>query len=263
MIFPNKFQLKGKTAFVSGGAGLIGAAIVQALAEAGAKTIIADVDQKKSQNLVNKLKRRKLKVIFEKLDITENSILETTIEKLYKKYKGIDICINCAYPRTSDWTDKCEAVKPSSWEKNVSMQLNSNCLVSKKMAHLMKKSKIAGSIINLSSIYGVVAPDMAIYEGQDYVSPPAYSAIKGGIVAFSRYLASYYGKDQIRVNVISPGGVFDNQNKTFVKNYTKRTPLKRMAYPEDIASGALFLASDAASYITGINLVIDGGWTAI
>jgi NAD(P)-dependent dehydrogenase (short-subunit alcohol dehydrogenase family) len=119
------------------------------------------------------------------------------------------------------------------------------------------------SIINVSSIYGVVAPDFEIYSGTDMTSAAPYSAIKAGIINFSRYAASYYGKYGIRVNSICPGGVFDNQNKIFIENYSKRTPLGRLAKTAEIAAPILFLASDAASYITGATVMVDGGWTCI
>jgi NAD(P)-dependent dehydrogenase (short-subunit alcohol dehydrogenase family) len=118
-----------------------------------------------------------------------------------------------------------------------------------------------GVILNFSSIYGVVGPNFNIYEGTEMTMPAAYSAIKGGIVNFTRYLAAYYGKYNIRVNCISPGGVSDNQNENFIKEYNKLTPLGRMAMPDEIAKAALFLISDESSFITGHNLIVDGGWT--
>tara|TARA_B100001093_G_C26599082_1_gene915056 strand:- start:529 stop:909 length:381 start_codon:yes stop_codon:yes gene_type:complete len=120
-----------------------------------------------------------------------------------------------------------------------------------------------GCIVNISSIYGSLAPDFSIYDGTEMTMPAAYSVIKSGVNNFTRYLASYYGPKQIRVNSISPGGVFDNQNKTFVANYIKKVPLGKMATPKDIAPSVSFLLSDEAKYITGHNLVIDGGWSII
>jgi NAD(P)-dependent dehydrogenase (short-subunit alcohol dehydrogenase family) len=120
-----------------------------------------------------------------------------------------------------------------------------------------------GSIVNLSSIYGTVGPDFTIYEGTNMTMPAAYSAIKGGIVNFSRYLASYYGPYGIRVNCVSPGGILDQQDELFVKQYEKKVPMRRMGLPEDIAPSISFLLSDETKYITGQNLIIDGGWTSI
>ena len=126
----------------------------------------------------------------------------------------------------------------------------------------MSKQK-SGSIINMASMYGVVAPDFSAYEGTNMTMPVAYSAIKGGLVNLTRYIAAYFGPQQIRVNTISPGGILDNQNITFVKNYEKKVPMRRMGSPDDIAPSVVFLLSDDSKYITGQNLIIDGGWTII
>ena len=142
------------------------------------------------------------------------------------------------------------------------MQLNSNFYITQLVSKEMIKNK-SGSIINMGSIYGLVGPDFSIYEGTNIINPPAYSAIKGGIINFTKYLSSYLGKHNIRVNSISPGGIFDNQNKVFVENYSKKVPLSRMGNPEDISPGLIFLLSNDSNYITGHNLVIDGGWTSI
>ena len=120
-----------------------------------------------------------------------------------------------------------------------------------------------GSIINMASMYGVVAPDFTVYDGTNMTMPAAYSAIKGGLVNLTRYIAAYYGPQQIRVNTVSPGGIFDNQNTIFVRNYEKKVPMRRMGTPSDIAPSVVFLLSDDSKYITGQNLIIDGGWTAI
>ena len=126
----------------------------------------------------------------------------------------------------------------------------------------MKKQGF-GSLINMSSIYGLVGPDFTIYEGTDMTMPAAYAAIKGGLNNLTRYLASYYGVSQIRINTVSPGGILDNQPKSFIDNYNKKVPLKRMGSPKDIVSAVYFLLSDESGYITGHNLVVDGGWSII
>jgi NAD(P)-dependent dehydrogenase (short-subunit alcohol dehydrogenase family) len=127
----------------------------------------------------------------------------------------------------------------------------------------MAAQKRGGSVINLASIFGLVGYDYQLYQGTQLQPPIAYSAIKSGIINLTRTLASYFGKDQIRVNALCPGGVFNHQENRFVKNYSTKAPLGRMAIPEEIACAALFLAGSASSYITGSTLVVDGGWTAI
>ncbi len=128
---------------------------------------------------------------------------------------------------------------------------------------MVMKEQCRGSIINMGSTYGVVGNDFTVYEGTDITGPMAYAAVKGGIVNLTRYLASYFGKYNVRVNTMCPGGIFDHQNSVFVRNYENSTPLKRMGRPDEIASAVLFLASEAASYITGATVMVDGGWTAI
>lgn len=257
-----KFSLKNKTAFVSGGAGLIGKEVVRALGEAGAKVILLDVNEKNGKKIAEKLKRKKLDVIFELFDATDLGQIDNKLDQLAKKYRKIDVWVNSSFPRTSDWGEKIENVSLESFSKNVEMHLNSYSWISRRVCLIMKKQK-GGSLINFGSIYGVVAANFNIYDGTKMTSAFAYSAIKGGVINLGRYLASYFGEYGIRVNSICPGGIFDNQDKIFVKNYSKQTPLKRMGKPEEIASAAVFLASDAASYITGATIMVDGGWTAI
>ena len=124
-------------------------------------------------------------------------------------------------------------------------------------------AKKNGSIVNIGSIYGTVGPDFNVYNNTELTMPAAYSAIKGGVINFTRYLSSYYGKNNIRVNCVSPGGIFNSQPVEFVKNYENKVPMQRMGKPEDISPAVSFLLSDDSSYITGQNLIIDGGWTSI
>jgi len=258
----NLFSLKNKRAVITGGLGLIGKAISMNLFKTGSETIILDVNDELGRVFVNKVNGSINRMFFEYFDITKLEEMSKNIEKIEKKYGMIDIWINSAYPRTPDWGNKLEVISIESWRENIDMQLNSYCICSNEIAKRMAKRK-NGSIVNVSSIQGVIAPDFSIYEGLNMTSPPAYAAIKAGILSYSRYLASYYGKDNVRVNVVCPGGVFNNQPKQFIEKYNKKTLLGRMAKPEEIAKPIVFLASDAASYITGAVLMIDGGWTTI
>lgn len=259
--YRNKFSLKGKKAVVMGGGGLIGKEVVIALAQAGAYVLIAEVNKKEANALSVELRKNNLDVEYYYFDVTDIKNLRRNIKVLVRHLGGLDIWINSAYPRTKDWGAKVEDISYRSWQKNVDMHLNSYALSSKYAAKHMKNK--GGSIINFGSIYGVGGPDFTIYEKTEIKNSMVYSAIKGGIINLGRYLASYFGNFNIRVNTVCPGGVFDNQDTRFVKNYSKRVPLKRMAKTEEIASVVLFLASDAASYITGATIMIDGGWTAI
>lgn len=256
-----KFSLKDKTAYVTGGLGLIGLEISKAFATAGANAIILDIDDKGHQ-IAKDIQNCGCKAHYEHFDVTNLEGIQPKLKEFSEKYNSIDVWVNCAYPRTKDWGDSIENSSLSSWRKNVDMHLNSYAWFSRETALVMKEQQ-SGSIINLASIYGVVGNDFTLYDGTNMTSPMAYSAIKGGIINLTRYLASYFGKYNIRVNNVCPGGIFDNQNPIFVKNYEYKTPLKRMGNPEEIASVVLFLASDAASYITGETIMVDGGWTAI
>jgi len=259
----DKMKLSGKTAAVCGGLGLIGKQITLALAQAGAKVVVLDINKEAGAAFESECAKEDLNVKFEYFDSTAFDDFSKRIQEVHTAHGPIEVFVNVAYPRTADWANHLPEVSVESWQKNVDMHLNSYCFLTRDFAELMKKEGIKGSIINISSIYGVLGPDFEVYSGTQMTTPAAYSAIKGGIISFSRYAASYYGKNGIRVNVVCPGGVFDNQNEIFVKNYNLRTPLGRMAKQGEIASPVLFLASEAASYITGATLMVDGGWSCI
>jgi len=243
--------LQNKIIIVTGGSGLIGRAIVQDIAQKGGIAINADISVETylDKGLLN-------------VDITNDDSIEKGIQSVITHFGRIDGLVNNAYPRTKDWGNKFEDIIPDSWRKNIDMQMNSYFVFCQKVLKQMAKQQ-NGAIVNIASIYGVVGNDFTVYEGTSLTSAAAYSAIKGGIINFTRYLASYFGKDNIRVNCVSPGGIFDNQNPVFVKNYKNKVPLKRMGTPEDIAPTVSFLLSGEAKYITGQNLIVDGGWTAI
>ena len=216
-------KLKNKVIIVTGGSGLIGHYIVENLKENGAITINAEISVKTD------LKKGDVNC-----DITSEKSVDELIRIVINEYGRIDGLVNNAYPRTKDWGAKFEEIPFESWRKNVDMQMNSVFLLSQKVLKHMTKQQ-NGSIVNIASIYGVVGNDFTLYEKYGGTSPAAYSAIKGGIINFTRYLASYYGKNGIRVNCVSPGGIKDNQNASFIERYEEKSPLKRMGRAEEIA----------------------------
>ena len=244
-------MLKNKVIVITGASGLIGKEIFSDIKKKGGISINADINVE--TNLNNGLL---------KMDITDEKSIQNGIKLVLQHFNRIDGWVNNAYPRTKDWGTKFENINLKSWRKNVDMQLNSYFVCCQKILDVMAEQK-SGVIINIASIYGVVGNDFSLYEDYDGTSPAAYSAIKGGVINFTRYLASYYGKKGIRVNCVSPGGILDNQPKSFISKYNSKVPLGRMGNPEDIAPSVSFLLSDEARYITGQNLIVDGGWTSI
>jgi NAD(P)-dependent dehydrogenase (short-subunit alcohol dehydrogenase family) len=244
-------MLKDKIIIVTGGSGLLGREMVSDIRQKGGIPINFDV------NVEDDLEAGTLYC-----DITTPESREAAVQKVAKHFGRIDGLVNNAYPRTKDFGTPFDQMSAESLSTNVEWQMNSYILLCQSVLKVMKPQG-QGCIVNIASIYGVVGNDWTIYEGTNMVSAPAYSAIKGGIINFTRYLAALYGQDGIRVNCVSPGGIFDHQPESFVKAYEKKTPLKRMGSPKDIAPAVSFLLSKNAGYITGHNLIIDGGWTSI
>jgi NAD(P)-dependent dehydrogenase (short-subunit alcohol dehydrogenase family) len=269
--YMQKFRLDDKIAFVVGGLGLIGKEVSTAIASAGAKIIVLDINNKLAQAFENKLRDKDCKVICRNFDCSDKEQLEKNFNALIDEYGCPDIFINCSYPRTEDWgKSSFREATLASFRENVDLHMNSYAWLARLAAEAMVKNGQSGSIIQFGSTYGIVGQDLTVYEGTKMYENMTYAAIKGGITNLSRLMSSYYGQYHIRVNTLCPGGLeghvagkSSTQNPNFVKQYNKKTPLKRMGKAEEVASVALFLASDAASYITGATIMVDGGWTAI
>lgn len=231
--------LKDKTIIVTGGSGLIGSAIVNDIENNGGEVINFDYT--------------------DGYDITNPDSISYFIE--HHQLKSVDGIVNNAYPRTKDWGKDVENETETSFNDNVELQLGGLHTFSKAFIPLMKDR--GGSVVNIASIYGIVGNDFSLYKGTELSSPAAYCAIKGATINLTRYMASYYAKQAIRFNCVSPGGILDKQDKTFIENYNNKCPMGKMGKPEDISPSVSFLLSDGASYITGQNIAVDGGWTAI
>ncbi len=262
MSYLDKIKLRQKKVIVVGGSGLIGLPIVRNLISIGAKVIVLDIKKN------NKFPKN---VIFEKFNCSPLTDLEKRYIAIIKKYGCPDVFINCSYPRTSDWAKSSfKSIVLKRMTKNIDLQMNSYAWLSRLTAEKMSKKKIKGSIINLGSTYGVLGQDLTIYEKTKMKENMSYSLIKGGLVNLTRQMASYYGQFGIRINNICAGGLQGHvagksnfQEKRFVKNYSKKVPLKRLGQPHEVANVVTFLASDASSYITGSNILVDGGWAAV
>ncbi|RKY48802.1 MAG: flagellin modification protein A [Candidatus Neomarinimicrobiota bacterium] len=257
------FSLKDKTIIITGGAGLLGSTFSKVCAEYGTNVVIVDIDEERANELAEQIKKEtgNNNIIFQKYDITIIEDIQELINATLNKFERIDALVNNAYPRNKNYGRRLEDVSFEDFCENVNMHLGGYFLITKEISKVMMKQNY-GNIINMASIYGFSAPRFEIYEGANMTMPVEYAAIKGGILNLTKYLASYLGRYNIRVNAISPGGVFNDKPESFVKKYSEKVVLgKRMANTDDLIGVLLFLLSDASKYITGQNIVVDGGFT--
>ena len=264
----NLFSLKGKIAIVTGAMGLIGQKHCLALNEAGAIVVAADLDEK---GCIEFAKNKLDYSMGHFLDVTNKESITELVRNTLINYKKVDILVNNAAindmfedPKAAAEESKFENYPLELWQKSIDVNLTGVFLCSQIIGARMVQRK-KGSIINISSTYGLVAPDQNLYKGQDgvqtFYKPPAYPVTKAGVIMLSKYLAAYWGSSGVRVNTLTPGGVKNGQDAFFIENYSRKTPLGRMAEPADYQGALIFLASDASAYMTGANLVVDGGWT--
>ncbi len=262
-------RLKNKNVILTGAGGILGQKLSQAYLDAGANIALLDIDDNAIKRLnKNLVVKNKNKFHIFKVDITNKTEIDGVIKKILQKFITIDVLHNNAATKgksLKEFLEKFEDYKLSTWNEIMNGNLNSMFLMSQAVGKIMKKNN-SGSIIQTASLYGVVNPDQDIYNGSLYngrkiSSPAVYSVSKASVIALTKYLASYWGKYNIRVNSISPGGIYSGQNETFVKKYSKKVPLGRMAQEKDVIGMTLFLASDVSSYITGQNILIDGGFS--
>lgn len=252
-------SLEGKVAVVIGGAGKIGFPMAESLAEAGALVYIASRQAKTYEPAVKKLVSAGLEVRGICLDMSDEISVKQALKYIQADSNSPHILINsaCNRPMNKFMDDTIE-----NWDKSMSINARGLFITCRAFGEAMA-AQGGGSIINISSIYGMVAPDMKIYAGSDFETEPDYPFIKGGTIMFSKYLATYYADQNVRVNCIAPGGFYNNQPEPFLTKYIERVPLRRLANHDDMKGVALFLASRASNYITGCVIPVDGGWTAI
>jgi NAD(P)-dependent dehydrogenase (short-subunit alcohol dehydrogenase family) len=264
---PNKlFNLSGKVAIVTGAAGQLGGEYVRTLMGAGAFVAAFDIELDNPKGKLQEIKSKKL--LTAKVDITNRSSIQQGLKKVVSRFSDPHILINNAAldaPPNADEqeTGPFETYPETSWDMMMEVNLKGMFLCCQVIGGHMAKAG-GGSIINISSTYGILSPDQRIYEYKEkpFYKPVSYSVTKAGVLNLTRYLATYWAKKGVRVNTLTLGGVFNNQDETFLRNYSGKVPLGRMANQDEYNGAILFLASDASSYMTGANLIIDGGYSA-
>jgi len=272
---PELFRLDGRVALVTGGAGLLGQRYCEALLEAGARVVIGDLDSGRAAELARQLSATD--VLGTSLDVADEASVHACVEAAKDRFGRLDILVNNAALTVrggsetldpADYFAPFEDYKRGIWEQALAVNLTGMVLCAQAAGRQMLQQG-GGVMVNISSTYGVVAPDQRLYEGVKspygevgFNTPVSYAVTKTAVLGLTRYLATYWGTRNIRVNALTPHGVFDNHDATFVDNFVYRSPLGRMARNDEYRGALLFLVSDASSYMTGANLIVDGGWTA-
>jgi 2-deoxy-D-gluconate 3-dehydrogenase len=274
MSIQEKFDLKDKVAIVTGGAGQLGVEFCRTLAEAGAAVVVADLLTDAAEGVAKELSKSGYQVTAFDLDVTDGESTRNLVAETLRLYGQLDILVNSA---ALDPKFDPDAVKRGlapgafeeftldQWNAAINVNLTGLFLVTQACVKPMLDQGKRGSIINICSTYGLNGPDQRIYikDGVRVAYKPVYyTTTKAGVLGFTKYLASYYAGTEIRVNALTPGGVYNEHEEYFVKNYSAKTILGRMARKDEMNGALLFLASEASSYMTGNNLIVDGGWTA-
>jgi NAD(P)-dependent dehydrogenase (short-subunit alcohol dehydrogenase family) len=274
---PELFRLDGRVALVTGGAGLLGRRYCEALLEAGARVVIGDLDGQRAEALAAELNPENALGI--RLDVSDEGSVGETVMGAVQRFGRLDILVNNAALTVrggserlspADYFAPFEDYKRDVWDQAINVNLTGMLLCAQAAGRQMLHQDPAGGVmVNISSTYGVVAPDQRLYEGvkspyadTGFNTPVSYAVTKTAVLGLTRYLATYWGRKNIRVNALTPHGVFDNHDDSFVQNFVYRSPLGRMARNDEYRGALLFLVSDASSYMTGANLIVDGGWTA-
>lgn len=258
----DRFSLAGKVALVTAGAGpQFGSSLSEGLAEAGATVITASRSLQRNEEFAAGLRDQGYDAHGMEFELGHPESTQRLHDRIIEQFGRLDILVNSALQREGHVGGLSQQT-PEVWKKAGEGDLGGLFHICQLFLPDMVKQG-SGSIINISSIYGVVSNDPSLYEGTDMVQPPSYNFVKAGMINFTRYLACYYGKQGVRANCISPGGYFNDQPKPFLDNYNKRVPIGRMLENEDIKGAVVFLASDASSYITGDNLMVDGGFVCV
>jgi NAD(P)-dependent dehydrogenase (short-subunit alcohol dehydrogenase family) len=256
-------NMRGRVALVTGAAGHVGQVAAETLAEMGADLLLTDLDQSRLDGIAADLAARfSVRVVGAAVDLANEAALRALPLRAEAELGGLDAVLHsAAFVGTSglkNWAVPFEQQGSEAWRAALEVNLTSAFVLTQAATPLLAKSG-HGAIVLLSSIYGLVGPDMRLYEGLGMGNPAAYAASKGGLIQLARWLATTVAP-QVRVNVISPGGIWRNQPELFVERYKARTPMGRMATEDDLVGAIAYLCSDLSAYVTGQNLVVDGGW---
>ncbi|MBM7703015.1 SDR family oxidoreductase [Metabacillus iocasae] len=269
--YRNLFSLKNKTVIVTGALGFLGRECVKGLAEHGANVAIVDLIEEDAVIFAEEVSRvYNVKTVGVACDVSVEADVSKMVEKVVETLGNVDVLFNNAASKSNDldaFFAPFQEYSLDEWKKIMAVNLDGMFLVAKHVSKQMIHQQTGGSIIQTSSIYGIVGPDHRIYKGSLFLdreinSPAVYSASKAGVVGLTTYLSTYLAKHRIRVNTLTPGGIQTGQNQQFIDNYSNRVPLGRMANINEVVGAVIFMASEASSYMTGQNMIIDGGLTA-
>ena len=253
--------LNKKVIVVTGGAGLLGKAFIKEILAHGGIAILTDIKISLAQEFIDEIKVEYPDHFYAvNMDITNKSSINSLINDISKRYGGIDCLVNNAYPKNKNYGKQIEDVSYEDFSENISTHVGGYFLTSQQFGIFFKNHK-GGNIINISSIYGTLAPRFELYKNTEMTVPVEYAAIKSSIIQLSKYFAQYFKKDNIRVNCLSPGGILDNQPESFIRSYNSFCSQKGMLDPLDVANTLIFLLSDSSKFITGQNLIIDDGFS--
>lgn len=257
---------EGEVALVTGGGGILGRKFCQALASSGLRVAVADISPASAAEVADEIGKLAIPI---SCDVSDPSSVDACVGTLIDRFGRVDVLVNNAATKTSDPRQlfaPFDDFSLDTWREVMAVNIDGMFLMAQSVGrHMVKQG--GGRIVQLSSIYGLVGPDERIYEGSHYLggpinTPAVYSASKAAVVGLTRWLATHWASSGIRVNCLVPGGVESGQNETFIRKYSKRVPLGRMAHPDEMTGALLFLASESSSYVTGQVLAVDGGWTA-
>lgn len=266
-----KFDLTEKTAIVTGGAGILGRYFCEGLASSGANVAVVDIDKGLAVDAASKIDVNSPgAVVGIECDVSSKDSVDLMLKNVIEAFGKIDILVNNAACKPADlerFFAPFEDYSLDTWREVMSVNLDGMFLVAQAVGKAMKENDMPGSIIQTASVYALLGPDKRIYEGSKYQgikinSPAVYAASKAGVIGLTKYLATYWAENGIRVNALVPGGVESGQNERFKRQYSARVPMGRMAMAEEMVGAVIYLASDSSSYMTGQSIVVDGGLAA-